>query len=248
MCNLAPDRVRHSTGCGCRTQQVCAGPGWRGVLHSPPVPSARVPAPVTTIPARILFELSPPAVFQFRAGMQVRASGLQLTLSAVVALPSIGVLTPDHTLLSPRWLLVEVAHSCTLTWTLSSWLSHRLPAMGTPAGLEGQVPTLATGRVPTVGTLSLPPFPWCTPVALMIQTLGVDRGFLVLDRRCLRHPFPCSVPPTFFASFGGTPPHYPGDGICPPYGQAACPHCPGFSAGSLAPGQPPPGSGAASSS
>ena len=167
-------------------QQACARPGWRGVLHLPSVPSARVPAPVTTVPARILFKLSPPAVFQFRAGAQVRASGLQLTLSAIVALPSIGVPIPDHALLSPRRLLVEVAYSCTLTWILSSWLSRHLPVMGTPVGLEGQVPTLAMDRVPTVGTLSLPAFPWCTPVTPVIQTLGIDRGFLVLDRRCLQ--------------------------------------------------------------
>ena len=127
-------------------------------------------------------------------------------------------------------------------------LLRHLPAMGTPVGLEGQVPTLATGRVPTVGTLSLPPFPWHTAVTPVIQTLGVDRGFLVPDRRCLRRPFPCSVLPTFFTSFGGTPPHYPGDGICPSCGQATCPHHPRFSAGSPAPGQPPPGSGAASNS
>ena len=78
--NLAPDRVCRSMGCGCRTQQACAGPGWQGVLRLPPVPSSRVPAPVATVPARILFEQSPPAVFQFRAGAQVRASGLQSTL------------------------------------------------------------------------------------------------------------------------------------------------------------------------
>ena len=187
------------------------------------------------------------AVSRSCAGAQVRASGIQSIPSAGAALRSTGVPTPDHVLLSLGQLLVEVAYSCTLTWTLSSWLSRRLFAMGTPVGLEGRIQTLVMGRVLTVGTLSPPPFPWRTPVTPVIQTLCVDRRFLVPDRRCLRRPLPCSVLPTFFASFSGTPPHYPGDGIYPPCRQAACPHRPGFSAGSPAPGQPPPGSGTASS-
>ena len=117
-----------------------------------------------------------------------------------------------------------------------------------PVGLEGQIQALAMGRLLTVGTLSPPPFPWHTPVAPMIQTLGIYRGFPVRGWRCLWRPFPCSVPPTFLVLLGGTPSHYPGDGICPAYGQAACPHCPVFSAKSLVPGQLPPGSGAASNS
>ena len=115
--------------------------------------------------------------------------------------------------------------------------------MGTPVGLEGQIQALATGRLPTVGTLSPPPFPWHTPVAPVIQTLSIYRGFHVHGRRCLWHPFPCSVPPTFLVLLGGTPSHYPGDGVCHSYGQAACPHRPVFSAKSLVPGQLPPGSG-----
>ena len=146
------------------------------------------------------------------------------------------------------WLLVEIAYSCTLTWTLSSWLSctaslrwgHRL-------GWRIRFRHWRRVVFRLLELYLLFPFPGVLLSLPVIQTLGVDRRFLVPDRRHLRRPFPCSVLPTIFASFSGTPPHYPGGGICPPYGQAACPHCPRFSAGSPAPGQPPPGSGAASS-
>ena len=214
----------------------------------PPVLSAGVPAPVTTVLARTLCVLSPPVVSRSHVGVQVPASGIQSPPSACAFLPSAGVPTLNHALLSLGWLLVAVAYFCILAWTFSSWLLHRLLAVGMLIGLEGQIQALATGRLPTVGSLSPPLFPWRTPVTPVIQTLSVYRGFHVRGRRCLWCPYSCSVAPTFLVLLGGTPSHYPGDDVCPSYGQAVCPHRPVFSAKSLVPGQLPPGSSAASNS